>query len=121
MREIWFYRVGGSLMPTDDDSRKVIERMSDGECKAFRPIGVRDPVMHRRYWALCGDLPRKASRIEIDRMNGKPVYMPIRSKEDAHAAFKLCTGLFDVLPVEGTDFAIRVPHSTNFERMTPEE
>src|SRR5690606_19443512 len=89
--------------------------------KAFRPVGVRDPVMHRRYWALCSDLPRKVSRIEIDRVDGKPVYMPIRSREDVHTAFKLCTGLFDRLPIEGTDFAIRVPRSTDFERMTPEE
>lgn len=121
MNEVWYARRGMTLIPTDATSTSVISRLGEGECRAFKPIGVRDPVMHRRYWALCGSLPKKVGRIEIDRVDGKPVYMPIRSKEDAHTAFKLCTGLFDRLPVEGTDYAIRVPHSTNFEAMTPDE
>lgn len=119
--EVWFARRGEVLIATDEESRKVIQRLGDAECQCFKRIGVRDPVAHRRYWALCGSLPKKARRIEIDRVDGKPVYMPIRTKEDAHTAFKLCTGLYDRLPVEGTDYAIRVPHSTNFEAMTPDE
>lgn len=119
--EVWFARSGAMLMATDEDSREAIDCLHEGECKAFKPVGVRDPVMHKRYWALCGSLPKKARRIEIDRVDGKPVYMPIRTKHDAHTAFKLCTGLYDLLPVEGTDYAIRVPHSTNFESMTSDE
>lgn len=119
--EVWFARRGQSLIATDDDSRKVIERLADGECQCFKRIGVRDPVMHRRYWALMTDLPKKVRQIEIDKQDGKPVYMPIHHKGHAHAAMKLCTGLYDALPVGGTEFCVRVPHSTNFESMTPDE
>jgi hypothetical protein len=119
--EVWFVRQGAGLFPTDEDSRKAIARLDDGECKAFKPIGVRDPVMHRRYWALMTDLAKKVRRIEIDRLGGQPVYMPIFTKENAHTAMKLCTGLYDTLPVGGSDYCVRVPHSTGFNEMTPDE
>jgi hypothetical protein len=120
VNEIWLARVNDALISTDEESLKFIRRMAPGECKALRPIGVRDPVAHRRYWAMCTQTAKNVNRIEIDRQDGKPVYMPIHNKNHAHTAFKLCTGLYDVLPVEGTDYAIRVPHSTSFEDMTPE-
>jgi hypothetical protein len=119
--EIWFARRGDILIPTDDDSRKVIERLHDGECQAFKRIGVRDPVMHRRYWALMTAIGRNVRRIEIDRLRGQPVYMPIFNKDNAHTAMKLCTGLYDTLPVGGSDYCVRVPHSTGFNEMTPDE
>lgn len=120
-REVWFARNNDALIPTDEDSVKTIRRLGQGECKAFRPVGVRDPQSHRRYWVLQTMVAKYVKRIEIDRVNGQPVYMRIFSKEDAHTAMKLCTGLYDVLPVGGTDYAIRVPRSTDFDRMTPEE
>jgi hypothetical protein len=121
VKEVWFARVNNALIATDDDSRKVIERMAVGECKAFRPIGVRDSVSHRRYWVMMTETAKNVRRIEIQRVYGQPVYMPIFDKHHAHTAMKFCTGLFDVLPVEGADLAIRVPHSTNFDEMSPEE
>jgi hypothetical protein len=119
--EVWFARRGEVLIATDEESRKLIQRLEDAECQCFKRIGVRDLVMHRRYWALMTDLAKKVGRIEIDRVDGEPVYMPIRNKDHAHAAMKLCTGLFEALPVGGTHFCVRVPHSTNFESMTPDE
>lgn len=121
MKEIWFARVNDALISTDEDSLKLIRRMEIGECKAFRPAGVRDPVSHRRYWVLMTLTAKNVKRIEIDRVNRQPVYMRIWTKEDVHTAMKLCTGLYDTLPVGGTDYAIRVPKSTDFEKMTPEE
>jgi hypothetical protein len=119
--EVWFARRGESLIATDDDSRKVIERLDEAECQCFKRIGVRDPVAHRRYWALMSDLPKKVRRIEIDRLGGQPVYMPIFNKGNAHTAMKLCTGLYDTLPLGGSDYCVRVPHSTGFESMTADE
>lgn len=121
MNAFWFARVSDSLISTDDDSLKAIRRMDEGECKAFRPVGVRDPVEHRRYWAMMGLVGKHCRRIEIDRLGKNPVYMRVHCKEDAHTAMKFCTGLYDTLPVGGTDYAIRVPKSTDFERMTTEE
>lgn len=122
MKEVWFSRRDEVLIPTDQDSSRVIARMEDGECKAFRPIGVRDPVSHRRYWVLMTSTAKNVQRIEIDKVGGVPVHMRLfGDKSRAHAAMKLCTGLYDTLPVGGTDYEIRVPRSTNFEDMTPEE
>jgi hypothetical protein len=121
-REVWFARRGEALIPADPDSGKLIERMGEDECRAFRPVGVRDPQSHRRYWAMMTETARNVKRIEIDRVDGQPVYMRLfGDKSRAHAAMKLCTGLYDTLPVGGSDYEIRVPRSTNFEEMTPEE
>lgn len=121
-REVWFQRVNDALIATDDDSLKLIRRLEQHECKAFRPVGVRDPVAHKRYWAMCTQTAKHLTKIEIDRVDGKPVYMRLfGDKSRAHAAMKLCTGLYDTLPVGGSDYEIRVPRSTNFEDMTPEE
>lgn len=121
MREVWFARNNDALIPTDEDSIKAIRRLEQGECKAFRPIGVRDPVSHRRYWVMMTETAKHVKRIEIDRVDRKPVYMRIFDKKHAHTAMKFCTGLYDVLPVGGMDYEIRVPRSTDFEQMTPEE
>lgn len=122
MKEIWFTRNNNALIPTDEESQKVIGRMGQGECKAFRPIGVRDPVSHRRYFALMRMTARNVKHIQIDRVEGRPVYMRLFGDEArAHAAMKLCTGLYDTMPVGGSDYEIRVPRSIAFEKMTPEE
>jgi hypothetical protein len=47
--------------------------------------------------------------------------MKIFTKRHAHTAMKLCTGLYDPVPIEGSQFALRVPYSTNFEEMTQDE
>lgn len=117
----WYVRHGEGLFATDEDGAKVIHRLQEGECDFFKRIGVRDPVMHKRYWALMTSLPKKIRRLEIDRVEGKPAYMDILHKGHAHAAMKICTGLYDAIPIEGTQFALRVPHSTNFDEMTPDE
>lgn len=117
----WLAREGEWLIATDEDSRKTIRRLEPGECGCFKRVGVRDLQMHRRYWALMELTAKNVRRIEIDRLRGQPVYMPIFNKGNAHTAMKLCTGLYDTLPVGGSDYCVRVPHSTNFEEMTPDE
>lgn len=122
-REVWFARNNNALIPTDEDSQKVIARLEQGECQAFEVIGVRDPVSFKRYWFLMTHTAKHVKRIEIDRDRAtrQPVYMPIRDKEDASDAMKLCVGHFDTLPVGSTDFAIRKPRSISYAKMTPEE
>ena len=119
--QIWLARHGDALIATDADGRKVIDRLKPGECDCFKRIGVRDLTMHRRYWALMEVIAKNVRRLEIDRLGGQPVYMPIFNKGNAHTGMKLCTGLYDTLPVGGSDYCVRVPHSTNFEEMTADE
>ncbi len=119
--KIWLARHHESLVCTDEESLRVIRRLGEGECQCFERIAVRDPVAHRRYWGLMTMIGHHVDRIEIDRIRKEPVYMPIFSKDNAHTAMKLCTGLYDTLPVGGTAYAVRVPKSTTFKEMTPDE
>jgi hypothetical protein len=105
----------------DEAGLRIIRRMEEGECECFKRIAVRDPVAHRRYWGLMTMIAEHVDQIEIDRLRGQPVYMPIFNKDNAHTAMKLCTGHYDTLPVGGTHYAVRVPKPTSFDDMTPDE
>jgi hypothetical protein len=118
---IWLARHQDSLIATDEESLRVIRRLGPGECQCFNRVAVRDPVAHRRYWGLMTMIAHHVDRIEIDRIRKDPVYIPIFTKDNAHTAMKLCTGHYDTLPVGGTAYAVRVPRSTNFEDMSPDE
>ena len=108
-------RIG--LVPTDAESQSAISRLGDGECRMFEEVRVRDLRSHKRYWLIMTRIAEHVDSIEID----DGVWMPIRSKEDVHTAMKLITGLYDTLPVAGTNYAVRIPKSTDFARMTPDE
>lgn len=119
--KIWLARHGDSLIATDEESLRVIRRIGQGECQYFSRVAVRDPVAHRRYWGLMQLIANNVDQIEIDCIRKVPVYMPIFNKDNAHTAMKLCTGHYDTLPLGGSHYAVRVPRSTNFEEMTPDE
>jgi hypothetical protein len=123
MNEVWFARSNNALIPTDEDSQKVIAKLEQGECQAFEVLGIRDPVSFRRYWVLMTLAAKHVKRIEIDRDRAtrQPVYLTIRDKEDASDAMKFCTGHFDTLPVGSTDYAIRKLRSISYAKMTPEQ
>lgn len=115
--KLWLAKHGRGFLPADEESEKLHARMEVGECKLFEEIRVRDVRSHKRYWLLMTRIAEHVESIEID----DGVWMPIRNKEDAHTAMKLITGLYDTLPVAGTNFAVRIPKSTDFARMTPDE
>lgn len=119
--EVWFVRVNDALVSTDEESLKAIRKIEPGECKAFKPIGVRDPVSFKRYWFLMTHTAKHVKQIEIDRINRQPVYMRIFDKEGASEAMKFCLGHYDTMPVGSTDYAIRKARSISYEKMTPEE
>lgn len=121
---IWLSKVSkngkSGLIGTDDESRALIDSLADGECREFEPASARSLLDHHRYWAICTEAAKHITRIEIDCEDGKPVFYPVRDKEDVHTALKFCTGLYTKLPIEGTSFSIRVPKSTNFRTMKRE-
>jgi hypothetical protein len=119
--KIFLARHGDSLVSTDEESLRVIRRIGEGECQYFKRIAVRDGVAHRRYWGLMRLIANNVDQIEIDRIRGVPVYMPVFNEQNAHTAMKLCTGHYDTLPLGGSHYAVRVPKATNFEDMTPDE
>lgn len=119
MSETWLARQGDHLIATDPDGQKIIDGLEQGECQAFELIGVRDVVAFRKYWVMCTHIAKHVRQIEIDRVNRQPVYMRIFSREDVSEAIKLGVGLFTVLPVASTEYAIRKPKSISYASMSP--
>lgn len=119
MSEIWLARVNNALIATDEDSRAAIEGMEPGECQAFEPVGVRDPVSFRKYWAMCALIAKHVRQIEIDRINRQPVFKRVFDREDVSDSIKLGTGLYVDHPVASTEYAIREVKSISYKRMKP--
>jgi hypothetical protein len=121
--EVWFVRVNDALVSTDEESLKAIRRIEPGECKAFKPIGVRDPVSFRLYWgAFMDKLAKYVPEVEIDRQDGEPIMYPINGdKKRADRATKMATGHYEEEFVGNTGYSIRSPLSISYEKMTPAE
>lgn len=121
--EIWLVKQGRTLCRTDKESGNAIDGMEDGECRAFKPIGVRDPVSFRLYWgAFMTDMARYLPEVEIDRQNGQPVMYPIHGdKKRADTATKLAIRHYDEAFVGDTGYSIRTPCSISYDKMTPAE
>src|SRR5690349_11486381 len=117
--EIWFMRQGGALLPTDDDSRAVLEALGDDELQCFEVVGVRDPISFRKYWAMCALISKHVRQIEIDRIRvdgrWQPVYKRIFDREDVSNAVKLGVGLYIEHPVGSTDYAVREVRSISYK------
>jgi hypothetical protein len=91
--------------------------MEIGEAALFRPMRVRDLKAHRRYWKLMEMCANNCERIEI-RPN---VWMQVNSKDDVHAAIKLCTGYCDAIFDADQRPVAFLPKSTSFDEMTADE
>lgn len=121
--EVWFARVNDALVSTDEESLSAIRKIAHGECKAFKPVGVRDPVSFRLYWGcFMTGMARYLTEVEIDRQNGEPVMYPLHgSKERADTATKLAIKHYDEAFIGNTGYAIRTPRSISYARMEPEK
>lgn len=119
--EVWFARNNDALIPTDEDGLKAIRRLEQGECGAWREIGVRDPVSFRLYWGgFMTPMAKYLDEVEIDRQKGKPVMYPLhREKKRADTAAKLGTKHFTESFVGDTGYSIRTPDSISYEKMSP--
>jgi hypothetical protein len=115
--KIELYRRGQGFLPASEDAERVRNRMTQGEICWVKVLRVRDPVSHRRYWALVTLCALNCERIELPY----GAVMEIKNKNDVHTAIKLCTGhcetIFDALgkPV------FQIPKSTSYEEMTADE
>ena len=115
--KIELYRSGKGWLPASPDAEKVLRRMSQGEIAWFKPLRIRDPVAHRRYWALMTLCADNCERIELPYGG----VMLVHTKDDVHTAIKLCTGLVDTIFDANGKPAFQVPKSTSYEDMTADE
>jgi hypothetical protein len=121
VKEVWFARSNNALIPTDEDSQKVIARLEQGECKAFEEIGIRDPVSFRLYWGgFMTPMAKYLSEVEIDRQDREPVMYALHGdKGRADTATKLAIKHYDESFIGNTGYSIRTPRSISYRRMTP--
>jgi hypothetical protein len=121
--EVWFARANNALVGTDEESWKAINQLEPGQCQAFEPVGVRDPVSFRLYWgAFMTPMARYLDEVEIDRQNGQPVMYPLHGdKTRADTATKLAIKHYDEAFVGDTGYSIRTPRSISYRKMKPAE
>lgn len=115
--KIELYRKGRGFLPASEEAQAVLCRMTQGEIAWFRPIRIRDPVAHRRYWGLMKLCSQNCERIELPYGG----VMLIHSKDDVHTAVKLCTGYCDTIFDALGKPAFQIPKSTSYEDMTADE
>lgn len=117
MNKIELVRKGRGWLPASTDAEKVRNRMGVGEIAWFKPLRVRDPVAHRRYWGLMRLCAENCERIDLPYGGA----MEIHSKDDVHTAIKICTGHVTwVLDAFGKP-SFAIPKSTDFESLTADE
>lgn len=115
--KIELYRRGAGWLPASEDAQKVLGRMAQGEIAWMKPLRIRDPVAHRRYWKLMSMCAENCDRIELPYGGS----MEIHSKDDVHTAIKICTGHVTwVLDAFGKP-TFALPKSTDYESMTGDE
>jgi hypothetical protein len=113
----WLERTPFGCKPADDDSAAVLKRIPLGTTFEADVITKksRSGAWHRRYWLLMSMLASHVEAVEIE----PGVVMPIRSAEDAHAAIKYATGLYDQYVLETG--IVRVLKSTAFDKMDADQ
>lgn len=115
--KIEMYRRGKGWLPASEDAERVHDRMVEGEIGWFKPIRVRDPVAHRRYWKLMTMCAQHCERIQLPRGG----WIEIHSKDDVHTAIKICAGHVDWILDEWGKPVAALPKSTDYESMTADE
>lgn len=115
--KIQLYKRGKGFLPASQEAEQVHARMEQGEIAWFKPIRVRDPVEHRRYWALMTLCAENCERITLPYGG----VMVVHSKDDVHTAIKLLTGHVDTIFDALGKPAFQIPKSTSYEDMTADE
>lgn len=98
----WFAKVGVRLVPTDDLSQAIIEKMGDGEAAEFEIVRPRSVPMHKLYFGLCRKIGENQD--------------PPRDESSIDAELRVRSGHFDVMLVDGHD--VRVPKRIAFAKLT---
>lgn len=93
------------LIPTDDESRRAINRLGDGECVEVEVVRPRSVPWNRMYFGICREIGKNQD--------------PMRDESSIDHELRVRAGHFDVLWVDGHE--CRVPKRIAFARLTPDE
>ena len=126
--KIWLTRALSGWIGSDADSDKVLAKFPLGTTVEFdvKTRQTRSGAWHRRYWLLMSRLAQAGiSSVNIRELGdgGERIDYPVSSGEDIHTALKFICGLVHkhTITSGGQTFLYRVPKSTSFEDMTPDE
>lgn len=107
--KVWLAKVSragkSGLIPTDDESRALLNRMAEGECAEVEIVRPRSLSWHRMYFGICStigknqDPPRDVSSIDYE--------------------VRILAGHYEVMYVQGHE--VFVPKRIAFHKMDGDE
>lgn len=87
--KLWFAKVRrgekAGLIPTDEDSRALVNRLADGECVEVEIVRPRSIPMHRMYFGICRQIG----------LNQEPT----RTEDSIDQELRVLAGHYDVIRV----------------------
>ena len=104
--DLWFYRDGNGLLPADDNAAKVVRKLGEGECSAFRHVRLRSGRWHRMYFGLCREIGENQD--------------PRRDEHSIDMELRFRAGHKEMVGVLG-DQELWVPKRIAFDKLTPEQ
>lgn len=106
---LWFAKVSRDgkvgLIPTDDDGRRLLLRMGNGECCRVKLIRPRSVPWNKMYWGICQEIGRNQD--------------PPRTEKSISDELKVRAGHFELLWVDGRE--VTLPKSIAFDELTHDE
>ena len=119
--KLWFEKTLTGLKPHDDEARQALSHIKVGTVFETDIVtkAHRSRAWHRRYWLLMSMLADNVGEVDL----GHGAMMAIHDAEDMHTAVKLLTGHCHTYTTEvnGQVHIVRIPKTTNFREMTPEQ
>jgi hypothetical protein len=107
--KIWLEKVMGrqmaGLIPTDEESKTILNRLKDRECVEVTITRPRSVPMHRMYFGICTEIGKNQD--------------PQRTKGSIDYELRIRAGHFDVIWID--DEPCKVPKRIAFDELTHDE
>jgi hypothetical protein len=107
--KLWFAKVSRDnkvgLIPTDELSQGILNRMGDGECCEVEIVRPRSVPWHRMYFGICRDIGLNQD--------------PQRTEDSIDQELRVRAGHYDAIFVDGHE--VRVPKRIAFAKLTADE
>lgn len=107
--KLWFAKVRrgekAGLIPTDEDSRALVNRLADGECVEVEVSRPRSVQFNKLYWGLCHTIGENQD--------------PPRDEDSIDAEIRVLAGHYEVMYVAGHE--VRVPKRIAFNKMNADQ
>lgn len=107
--KLWFARVSKAgkvgLIPTDEPSRALLGRLSDGECIQIEAMRLRSVQFNKLYWAICREIGENQD--------------PKRDEDSIDAELRILAGHYELMYFAGRE--VRVPKRLAFDKMGADE